>query len=54
LVRVRSDAGYLLLASTDSSQVEKDYNRILELQQTLFTVAPVPSIPSEVTQGKAQ
>ena len=37
-VNIRTDSGYVLLENTDPIAIERDYNRILTLQETLFEV----------------
>ena len=37
-VNIRTDSGYVLLENTDPIAIERDYNRILMLQETLFEV----------------
>ena len=37
-VNIRTDSGYVLLENTDPIAIERDYNRILLLQETLFEV----------------
>ena len=37
-VNIRTDSGYILLENTDPIAIERDYNRILTLQETLFEV----------------
>ena len=37
-VNIRTDSGYVLLENIDPAVVQRDYNRILELQENLFEV----------------
>ena len=37
-VNIRTDSGYVLLENGDSMALQADYNRILELQKTMFEV----------------
>ena len=37
-VNIRTDSGYILLENSDPKGIQRDYNRILELQETLFDV----------------
>jgi hypothetical protein len=37
-VNIRTDSGYVLLENVSSEALQRDYNRILELQETMFEV----------------
>jgi L-amino acid ligase C-terminal domain 2 len=37
-INIRTDSGYVLLENVDSEALQRDYNRILDLQETMFEV----------------
>lgn len=37
---IRTDLGYVLLIHSDKTELDKDYDRIVSLQQTMIEVKP--------------
>jgi L-amino acid ligase C-terminal domain 2 len=52
-INIRTDSGYVLLENVDSEALQRDYNRILDLQETMFEVADDGEMSSEGQQEAA-
>jgi L-amino acid ligase C-terminal domain 2 len=52
-INIRTDSGYVLLENVDSEALQRDYNRILDLQETMFEVEDDGEKSSEVQQEAA-
>lgn len=52
-INIRTDSGYVLLENVDSEALQRDYNRILDLQETMFEVEDDGEKSSEVQQEEA-
>lgn len=56
-VNIRTDSGYVLLENVDSEALQQDYNRILELQETMFEVdedSMVAGVADALVEGEQQ
>lgn len=52
-INIRTDSGYVLLENVDSEALQRDYNRILDLQETMFEVEDDGEKSSEGQQEAA-
>lgn len=52
-INIRTDSGYVLLENVDSEALQRDYDRILDLQETMFEVEDDVEKSSEVQQEAA-
>ena len=53
-VNIRTDSGYVLLENVDSEALQRDYDKILELQETMFEVEGDGTVAQAEGQAEGQ
>lgn len=53
-VNIRTDSGYVLLENVDSEALQRDYDKILELQETMFEIEGDGTVAQAEGQAEGQ